>query len=375
MFSLIELIYGAVDDASLWNLVMDGVAEAVNGQWTVVWSSFGHPAAGDITAWARLDPTVLSAYAQHYASVNVISQEIDRQCPNDLIAYSQQVIPDVELEKSEYYNDYLKPSGMFYAYGMKVGLGLAAPAFISSVRSKSRGPFGTLEGVVFETLLPHLQRAMKLHIQFSQLRSNADSLEHSLNAFDVAVFGLSQTGDVVLMNHAAQQIVQTGDGLGLKRGRLTAQVMKQDAQLQSLIAGAITTEVGSGLPRSGALLISRRLKTSALRLTITSVPSAFTGHTAQLAALVFIADPERKPLSRSESLRALFSLSPTECRLADLLAAGNDVVRIADLLSMSIATTRFHLKSVFRKTGVNRQSDLVRLVLSIPGIATLCSHP
>jgi DNA-binding CsgD family transcriptional regulator len=236
MFSLIELIYGAVDDASLWNLVMDGVAEAVNGQWTVVWSSFGHPAAGDITAWARLDPTVLSAYAQHYASVNVISQEIDRQCPNDLIAYSQQVIPDVELEKSEYYNDYLKPSGMFYAYGMKVGLGLAAPA-------------------------------------------------------------------------------------------------------------------------------------------ITSVPSAFTGHTAQLAALVFIADPERKPLSRSESLRALFSLSPTECRLADLLAAGNDVVRIADLLSMSIATTRFHLKSVFRKTGVNRQSDLVRLVLSIPGIATLCSHP
>ena len=158
LLSLIELIYGAVDDNSLWDVVMERIAEAVNGQWTLVWSSFGHPAATDITAWARLDPAVLAAYVGHYASVNVISQGIERVCPHDAVTYSHQVISDSEFEQSEYYNDYFKPNGVFYACGMKVDLGLKAPAFISSVRPKTNGPFGAQEGLVFETLLPHLQQ-------------------------------------------------------------------------------------------------------------------------------------------------------------------------------------------------------------------------
>jgi DNA-binding CsgD family transcriptional regulator len=367
MLRLIELIYDAVGDSSLWNLVMEGVAEAINGQWTVVWSSFDHPAASDITAWSRLDPTILPAYSEHYASVNVIAQGIERLYPNDLITYSHHIISDTEFEKCEYYNDYLKPNGMYYAYGMKVDLGLEAPAFLSSVRSKTRGPFGDPEGLVFETLLPHLQRAMKLHLQFSQLRTNAGGFESALNAFDVAVFGLDARGKVVLLNLAAKQISQAGDGISLRHGKLCAPVTKQNTRLQSLIFGVLSAGIGFDFPHGGALLLSRRLNASALRVTVTPVPCTLSGHTGRLAALVFIADPDRKPLSRSDTLKTLFALSPTECRIADLLTAGCDVTACAEMLLLTVSTTRFHLKSIFRKTATRRQTDLIRLVLGIPG--------
>jgi len=53
--------------------------------------------------------------------------------------------------------------------------------------------------------------------------------------------------------------------------------------------------------------------------------------------------------------------------VGDLLAAGFELVSAAERLRMSSTTARFHLKSIFRKTGLNRQVDLVRLLLSLPG--------
>ena len=78
-------------------------------------------------------------------------------------------------------------------------------------------------------------------------------------------------------------------------------------------------------------------------------------------------DPARTALSRAVLLRQLYGLTPTECRLADLLASGIDLRDAGDRLSTSRETTRFHLRAIFRKTGLRRQTDLVRLVLGLPG--------
>jgi DNA-binding CsgD family transcriptional regulator len=85
------------------------------------------------------------------------------------------------------------------------------------------------------------------------------------------------------------------------------------------------------------------------------------------AALVFISDPDAKPTSRAVVLRALYGLTPTECRLIDYLVQGHEVASAADLMRITVETARFHLKAIFRKTGTARQSHLIRLVLELPG--------
>jgi DNA-binding CsgD family transcriptional regulator len=53
--------------------------------------------------------------------------------------------------------------------------------------------------------------------------------------------------------------------------------------------------------------------------------------------------------------------------LADLLLKGLEVRGIADRLGITIETARFHLKRVLAKTGTRRQTELMRLMLSLPG--------
>jgi len=83
--------------------------------------------------------------------------------------------------------------------------------------------------------------------------------------------------------------------------------------------------------------------------------------------LVFLSDPSSKPASRAAVLRALYGLTPTESRLADLLLQGFEVREAAGHMRTTLETARFHLKRVLAKTGTRRQTELMRLMLSLPG--------
>jgi DNA-binding NarL/FixJ family response regulator len=101
---------------------------------------------------------------------------------------------------------------------------------------------------------------------------------------------------------------------------------------------------------------------------VTPFPSSLPGSSAQLAALVFVTDPSSRPQSRGTTLRALYALTPTEVRVADLLLQGLEIRGIANRLGLTLETVRFHTKRVLSKTSTRRQSELVRLMLSLPQV-------
>jgi DNA-binding CsgD family transcriptional regulator len=87
----------------------------------------------------------------------------------------------------------------------------------------------------------------------------------------------------------------------------------------------------------------------------------------QATALIQFSDPSAVPRSRAAALRALYALTPAEARLADLLLQGLDVSQVAEQMNTTISTTRVQLKRVQAKTETHRQSELMRLMLSLPG--------
>lgn len=60
-----------------------------------------------------------------------------------------------------------------------------------------------------------------------------------------------------------------------------------------------------------------------------------------------------------------FGLTPAEAQLAAQLVTGESLEDVADGLCISKETARYELKSVFRKTDVHRQSELVALLSSL----------
>lgn len=84
---------------------------------------------------------------------------------------------------------------------------------------------------------------------------------------------------------------------------------------------------------------------------------------------------QSRSLPELETLRLIFALTPTEARVALLLAQGLRSEEVALELGVSASTVAFHLRNLFAKTATGRQADLVALVLSagwsLPDLSTV----
>jgi DNA-binding CsgD family transcriptional regulator len=69
------------------------------------------------------------------------------------------------------------------------------------------------------------------------------------------------------------------------------------------------------------------------------------------------------------SAALIYGLSPTQARLARLLADGLDLGQAAQALRVSVTTARTHLQRMFDRTGQRSQSALIRALLTteVPG--------
>jgi len=363
--SAVGEIYAAVEDPTLWPAVLDQIAELVDGESTFLVANYSDSVAKDVRAFDRTDPAALVEYQLHYDVINVWTGPCDRMFGVGKVGYAHWAVPDAELKKSEFYAGWLKPNGLACAFGVAIPLPGQAPAFLTSFGSPLRKPFDETEGRVFASLLPHLQRAIRLHFELTILRSAKQGLELALDAFDRAVIGLSGHGKILFCNQTARLLLAEADGLRATQNHLVAEQPGQDKELQFLLTEAAVT--GAGFSAAGAILIERKSARPALRLSLMPFAGNLLKQIPGLAILVFVDDPSKRPMSRAIALRKLFRLSPAETRLTELLAGGVELSAAAEQLRMSTQTARFHLKSIFRKTGLKRQVDLVRLLLSLPG--------
>lgn len=65
----------------------------------------------------------------------------------------------------------------------------------------------------------------------------------------------------------------------------------------------------------------------------------------------------------AEKLVSLYGLTPTEVRVTLALSDGLAIADVAKAMNVARTTAVFHLRNVFQKTAVNRQAELVALVM------------
>jgi DNA-binding CsgD family transcriptional regulator len=98
-----------------------------------------------------------------------------------------------------------------------------------------------------------------------------------------------------------------------------------------------------------------------------SAPNESTLHDA--VAVLYVTDLENESPDHARALNDLYGLSEAEIELVVLLCEGCSLEEAARRRDVTLNTARSQLMGVFAKTGANRQSELVRLVLD--GIAPI----
>jgi DNA-binding CsgD family transcriptional regulator len=215
------------------------------------------------------------------------------------------------------------------------------------------------------------RRAASQHLGFracTAVRSLRWRSSVALQALDRLCSGIIVSDDgglVVGMNRGAQAMVRLEDGLTVRNGQLCARRAFETAKMAKLIAAA-----AAGKPDIAArhMLIGRGDGRPAYLLTVAPLhPDLAIGD--RPLAMIVIVDPERHSPADNE-LVDLFGFSPAEARLAAALMTGKTLTEIAAEFGLRVPTLRTQLRSILKKVGAKRQSDLVR-IFSSAGIGSV----
>ena len=225
-------------------------------------------------------------------------------------------------------------------------------------RLTASGPFS--ESVIehLRRLRPHLQAAGKMALQAAEIHH--DGLMVAFTLFNCGAVLLDLKGRILRVNAAAEGLII--ETLNVRDGMLRANVAVNDISLQKLIHSLTVRGIVPEVEPSGAIAILRRGRSPILihsgRLPISNEDSL-----RQARAVLMIVDPDAFHAPQMPDLRQMFALTTSEVAIAVALTNGHEVEEIARTRHVSPGTLRVQLKSIFLKTGVRRQSELIALLL------------
>jgi DNA-binding CsgD family transcriptional regulator/PAS domain-containing protein len=375
MISTVELsdlladLYAAPLQPEKWQTFLDRLCALTN-----VASSYMmaiHPEEGNVTlAGAGLDfnPETLRLYNQHYGANDPYAGPATAN-PRVGLIQAEELVSRRDLHRSELYNEVLRPYHLEHMSLLSCASAEEAGLF-PFWRSPKQGPMDAASIHLIESLLPHVQTALRLRTKVIACNASEFFSETVLDAMGLAAFLVNGNGRIRHMNQLAAGYLHGTEGLRSHHGRLAARDPHEDAQLQFLIATATGEKDALVSLPGGAMKIVLPLARTSLQVAVVPAPERYRPAESGSTALVFVSDPESRPRPRAALMRQLYGLTPAEARLADLLLEGLEVREIAERVGTTLETARFHLKRVLAKTRTGRQTELMRLMLSLPGITS-----
>jgi DNA-binding CsgD family transcriptional regulator len=299
-------------------------------------------------------------YNKHYYALDPF---VD--LPPDRVVTVNELIGDANWRESEFYKQFLKPLDILHALGADIRTEDGLECRLRVARPHREPPFSEHDKALCAAVLPHLKRAVRLHSQLEMVDSERRLYAGTVDRMLVGTVTLDETGAVLTSNPVADEMLRKGDGLRLIGGVLRADAAAENRELQRLVKQALSGETGGRAAVVDAISITRKSEHGKLGVLVRSIPrTGWSKGKRRPSVALFIRDAERKSEASREMVRRLFDLTPAEASLALALANGLTLDEAADTLNIRKNTARAHLRSIFSKIGVTRQTTLVRVLLS-----------
>jgi DNA-binding CsgD family transcriptional regulator len=358
----LDRLYDAAVEPGRWPSVMEDLADMLGGTggWLTRMSVVDGSGEGVL---ARIDPAMATLYETYYARLNPFSNEADPV--SFMSTWRPEILTDAawlsraELERSEYYNDFMRPqdihSGMIIrlsAYGFNV-------CALTMTRSMRQGDFGPSALKTARRVHGHLRRAFRLTEDLAMDRGSLGAgVAEALDLSPHALMVLSTSGRIRRVNARGEALLREGGGLRAVGGRLVAERADDARALEALIAAAGAADPAERTAGDMTLGFSERRP--AVAVTVSPVRSAATAVFEDgPAVIVSINDPYGPAVSGAD-----LGLTARERDALRWVAAGKSDWEISVILGVSQNTVRFHVDNARRKLGAVNRAQAVALLLS-----------
>ena len=219
---------------------------------------------------------------------------------------------------------------------------------------------------VLADLQPLLSGITKPYLALARSERRRLIAEYVLETSGAGVILVDEHGVVLNTNAVADAMLAETQQLGLFDGKIVAHRQAEQQLLKDHIRTMAHHQSPNSRPDCYATLALSR---DDHLIPVTAIirpgpPYAPISAPLRRTAVIVLRDPARQNPLDAIDIEHLFKLTKAEAKLARLLAAGMNTEEAAIQLSVSKHTVRSQLQSIFTKTGTNRQTELVRLLLS-----------
>jgi DNA-binding CsgD family transcriptional regulator len=311
-----------------------------------------------------------SAAADYRNRLYAIEPHVSKT-PNSPVYTLDELANKETMLNSEFFQKCLAPSQIAHFLCADTfendGNGRKLQARLCAAKSDGTLNFTEQEKKLCELLLPHLQRALMFHKEYVKVESERALYEASMDQLGLGTIILDEDGKLIKSNRIATTILNERDGISAEEHKLMFSNRDNDTILHQAIERCRALLAFKDNQLVEALRVQRPSGRADLGILIKSVNTSVSGTDNNFiqgcpSIAIFISDPEQQTATGADILRQLYGLTNAEANLALLILEGMSVEEAADHQGVSKNTVKTHLKSLYAKTGVSKQTRLVRLL-------------
>lgn len=300
----------------------------------------------------------ISAYLDHWQYVNAHRDAMRRadSAASGAVFLCHEHITEEDWAKGAYFQNFFAKLGQRWLAGGIAWSGRETEVSITFSRPHGAPCFGEEERGFIAMLLPHVRRAARLALKLGAAKTVG--FNSGLASARMPTFIVDSDEKLKWMNAAGEEFLTHSKALKLDGERLALADSAKNRAFGRLVANAIDKRLAETPP--AFLRLEHGGETFEIEVLPATIPSgALIG--ANSLATVMVRPRGLSP-EIGKTLKNHHGLTEAECRLALALAEGASVEDAASRGGVSPHTIRAQLRSIFAKTGVNRQSALTALI-------------
>jgi|JI10StandDraft_1071094.scaffolds.fasta_scaffold174793_2 DNA-binding CsgD family transcriptional regulator/PAS domain-containing protein len=311
-----------------------------------------------------VSPQAAIDYIRHFHAINPrIAPAI--ATPADQWMHCHEHLDEQFVAADPFFQEFLIPHGGRYMSATKLLDTDESLFMLGLMRGNGSAPLGAADMPMLQQVKHHLSQAMAGLAHVRSAFAELGVSRQILGQMQYPMLLTDATRSLVYCNPAATALLAGNELIAGHGGNLTCR-NKAD---EWAFSRAIQELLAPGGPPARQVVRLRRADGSICLAFLSVVrPQESMGLFGNAArVLVVLHDPAASRAVLDPFIVAeCFDLTPAQARIAVQIAAGSNAKRIAQRSGVALSTVRTHIKRLMHKTGVDRQGDLVRLLLTLP---------
>ncbi|MDZ4792205.1 MAG: LuxR C-terminal-related transcriptional regulator [Hyphomicrobiales bacterium] len=362
---LVGRIYDCTLDPRLWKTTLEEVSAVFEGKAVQFALTDIKRRNYLITENVGVDDAWMEAQQKHCRDIHYHEQRIrDNGLSMGEPMIFTRDIPPTLLETLPYFNEWSKPQGLVDFAHLNLVRSPNRVSFLGVFRHENSGVFSPRDIELLRFLIPHVRRAVTISNVLEAKSVRETRMAETLDALNLGVVLADEDSRILHANRSAEDMLRSNGPVKGVGGKLRAENASASAEIKSAIELATSRE--RKIEKKG---IAVRLSDDCEAPVIAHVlplgegePRTFIEPKA--AAAVFISTPMDEGACVA-TLKGLYGLTVGEAKALAPILSGKTAPEAADELGVAVSTARTHLKNIYAKTNVTKQSELMKLAASV----------